>query len=74
MKRMHIWVVEAQHARRPGSRWTPVVGKNLLGWHGAHRTRFIARKAAKEMQKNNMLNRHTLTIRYRTRKYETAKE
>ena len=73
MERMRIWVVEAQHVSRPGSRWTPVLGKNNLGWGGAHRTRFMARKAAKEMQKNNMHNEHTLTVRYRVRKYETAR-
>ena len=73
MRRMHIWVVEAQHIRRPGSRWTPVVGKNNLGWSGAHRTRFMARKAAKGMQENNMYNEGILTVRYRARKYETAK-
>ena len=74
MKRMHVWIVEAQHVNQPGSRWTPVLGKNNLGWCGAQRTRFMARKAAKGMQENNMYNKHNLTVRYRTRKYETTKE
>lgn len=70
MKRMHIWVIEAQHVSKPGSRWTPVLGA-LMG-RGAHRTRFMARKVAKIMQKDNMYNLHKLTVRYRVRKYEAA--
>ena len=72
MRRMHVWVIEAQHVSKPGSRWTPVVGKNNLGYCGAYHHKFMASKAAKGMQDNNMHNKPSLTVRYRVRKYETS--
>ena len=74
MKRMRIWVIEAQHTHKKGTRWSPVLrfglGKDTV--RGAHLTRFIARKAAKKMQETNMYNKHKLAVRYRVRKYQAA--
>lgn len=70
MKRMHIWVVEAQHVSKPGSRWTPVLFSPL--GRGAHATRFMARITAKRIQDTNMWNKHKLTVRYRVRKYQAT--
>ena len=72
MKRMHVWIIEAQHVSKPRSRWAPVLF-SAMGL-GAHHTRFIARKMAKKMQQENMYNKNELRVRYRVRKYETAKE
>ena len=72
MKRMHVWVIEAQHVSKPGSRWTPVTHAAM--GRCVHRTRFMARKVAKHMQQKNIYNKSILTVRYRARKYETAGE
>jgi len=74
MERMHVWIIEAQHVNKPGSRWTPVprfgLGKDTI--RGAHITRFMARKAAKRMQAENMHNKPNLMVRSRVRKYQAA--
>ena len=70
--RMHVWVIEAQHVSKPGSRWTPVT--HHANGRCVHLTRLMARRVAKHMQAVNMHNKPKLTVRYRARKYETAKE
>ena len=69
MKRMCVWIIEA-HSGPLYSRWTPVTNSPL--GRCAHRTRWIARKVAKRMQRDNMYNIDKITVRYRVRKYEAA--